>query len=576
MTFEKTLSDLSSGAITPQTAYDIMNSADKLKRINYYAHIWNIKKDPLSDAELQELEAIVQILQILYNSDVGSPVSDTAFDDLQELVINMGIPRLTGSVELNEDAKTNHQYTNLRGTLDKVYYLTPDEERTNKSREYLDDYIKRVETLYEKRTGAHLDFNDVKIIVQGKMDGISAIAEVDDNGKVRWLTRGDTEKNLASDVSNIMNPFDKKFNDVHSCGVKTEIMVSEEDKDLINSLMPEGSKYRNSRQIVISTINQNEPDFKVEYLNPIPLRESLKGEKIEHIHPQLMRDYPTLVCTFGDRDKIREFANSHRYIVYNGKHYRTDGAVMTILDDKICEVLGRENNINRFEIAYKFTEEEAISKVKDVEFYVSDFGYITPVLVVNDVIMKGNTVNHISLSNKERFDELNLSYGDEVKVLYDIIPYAKIDNSCHRAKFGRKIEFTPTCPKCHEPLDLNVTQVQCKNPNCPSRLIGRVMNYCNALRIKNIGSQTLNVLHAVGLLDDGILSLYKLKNKQEKICNLEGFGKLKTRKIIAEIEGKRKLKDYEFFGAIGIEGLQIRTFQMIFHDIRLSEFMELI
>ena len=576
MTFEKILSDLSSGTLTPENAKVLISDGSKLKKINYYAHIWEIKKEPLNDSELQELDAIVNILQILYNSKVGSPISDTVYDDLQENLVNMGIPRLTGSIEINDATKSNHIYTNLRGTLDKVYYLTKDEPRTNKSREYLDDWIRRTEQLYEKKTGKRINLNDVKIICQPKFDGVSGIIEVDNRGKVTWLTRGDTGRNLATNISHIMNLFDSKYHDTVNCGIKTEIMVSEEGLSLINTLVPEGSKYRNSRQVAISTINQNDPDFKVEYLNPIPLRETFPGDKMEHIHPMLIKEYPTLICTFGDRDKIREFANKNRYVVHNGMRYRTDGVVMTILDDSICLALGRENSINKFEIAYKFTEEEAISRVKDVEFYVSDFGYITPVLVVNDVMMKGNTINHISLSNKERFDELDLSYGDEVKVLYDIIPYAKVDATCKRVKLGRKIEFVKECPKCHHELDLNTNQVQCKNPECPSRIVGRIMNYCSSLRIKNIGFQTLDTLYSVGLLDDGIRSLYKLKNHPEKVYNLDGFGQLKTRKMIAEIESKRKLKDYEFFGAIGIEGLQIRTFQQIFFKIKLSDFLEMI
>ena len=57
---------------------------------------------------------------------------------------------------------------------------------------------------------------------------------------------------------------------------------------------------------------------------------------------------------------------------------------------------------------------------------------------------------------------------------------------------------------------------------------------------------------------------------------LRGFGKLKTRKIIAEIEAKRRLKDYEFFGSIGIESLSMKTFQAIFKQIKFSEFVDMI
>ncbi|MCM1220110.1 MAG: hypothetical protein NC548_37030 [Lachnospiraceae bacterium] len=574
MTFEKILSDLTFDNMSAKQAYDQICQKDKLKTINYYVHIENITKEPLKEGQLQELNAIVGILQILYNANVGSPISDPAYDTLQEMLIDMGIPRLTGSVEINDAKKVSHQFTNLRGTLDKVYYLFPDEKRTNKSRKYLDEWIKSAEERYFKATGKRIDLNKVKIMLQPKFDGTSVVLER--LKKMTWITRGDTKANRASDVSKIMNIFNDVFSHYpEGTGIKFEAMMTEDNKEKINELCRE-KPYKNSRQIVTSIFNSNEPDFKAEYLYPVPLRIVNPGDELESIHPDLIEKFPTAICTFGDRETIREFANENRWVLLNGMRFRTDGAVMTILDPEIQKVLGRENDINKFEVAYKFTEEFAYTRVKDVEFYVSPFGIITPVLVTNDVILKGNTVNHISLSNKERFDELGLCYGDEVKVLYDIIPYVTIDEKCRLVQKGRKIKFIDRCPMCREPLNLGVVQVQCSNPKCPSRIIGRVLNYCTTLRIQNIGYQTLDTLYNVGLLNHGIRSLYKLKKHTHEIEDLEGFGKLKSKKMVAEVEAKRRLKDYEFFGALGIEGLSTKTFQLIFAKIKLQEFLDMI
>lgn len=573
LTFEKILNDLTFNVIDTKKATEEICKKDKLKRINYYAHIENITKEPLKDGQLQELNAIVGILQILYNSSAGSPINDSTYDTLQEMLIDLGIPRLTGSLEINAASKIEHSYKNLRGTLDKVYYLSPDEKRTNKSRKYLDDWIKRMESLYEKKTGKKIDLNMVKVMIQPKFDGCSCILEYDGK-KAVWITRGDTRENKASDVTHIMNI----FNDLYCTeegGIKFEVMMTENNKDRINELYRH-REYKNSRQIVTSIFNSNEADFKADYLYPVPLRIIHEGEEIEQIHPRLIEKFPTEICTLGDRDKIRQFANDNRIVVIDEMRFRTDGAVMTILDPNIQKILGRDRDINNFEVAYKFTEESAYTKVKNVEFYISEFGFITPVLVVNDVILKGNTINRISLSNKERFDELGFSYGDDVKILYDIIPYATIDEKCKRVPHGRKIQFANECPRCHEKLDLSVVQVQCKNPECPSRIVGKILNYCSNLRIQNIGYQTLDTLYAVGLLDNGIRSLYKLKKKSHEIEDIEGFGRLKTKKIISEIEAKRRLKDYEFFGSIGIEGLSIKTFESIFSAIPYTDFMNMI
>lgn len=131
----------------------------------------------------------------------------------------------------------------------------------------------------------------------------------------------------------------------------------------------------------------------------------------------------------------------------------------------------------------------------------------------------------------------------------------------------RKIEFIKECPVCGSKLDLNVINVQCKNKNCLSVVIGKMINFCSELRIENIGYSTLKTLFDHEIIKEGLVDLYKLKNKIYAIENLPGFGKLKTRAIINSIESKRELFDYEFFGALGIPGLSTKTFKEIFKVI---------
>ena len=570
MTLEALLEKVNFDNITLIEAKKEIESKRKL--INYFLHRDNISQEMLSDTELADLKCLVEILQILYTSNVGSPINNSDYDTLQELLVYAGVPRLTGSKEVGAK-KLNHKFTTLRGTLDKVYYLFPDEKRKNPSRKYLDEWIKKAENLYKKKTGESIELNKYKVLLQPKLDGASCILEID-NGVNTWLTRGDTENNLACDVTHIMKVFNDVFSEDNNCGIKFEVCMSEENLKKINELHRD-QQYKNSRQAVVSTMNSKEIDYKVDYIYPIPLRIIHEGEDIEKIDKDLFT-FPTKVCLLGDREEIKKFGRENRYAIKDGHHYRTDGVVITILDEKVQRVLGRENSINNFEVALKNSEETAMAKVKNVIFEVSQFGFIVPVLEIYPVVMKGNTVSRCSLSNKERFDELNLHYGDSIKISYDIIPVATIDQDCVRSKSGRKIEFIKYCPQCHQELDLDTNEVQCHNKDCPSKKIGIIWNYCQNLRIQNIGYNTLEKLYDNGLLNKGILSLYKLKKKSFEIEEIDGFGRLKTKKIISEIEAKRRLKDYEFFGSIGIESLSIRTFQAIFSSIRYNDFVQLI
>jgi NAD-dependent DNA ligase len=575
MTFEKLLEDLLLDKVTVKETYSIILSKEKMKTINYFVNRNRVSTDPLRDEELSQLNAIVGILQILYSSSTGSPISDNDYDILQEMLVDMGIPRLTGSVEVNNLSKVSHQYTSLRGTLSKIYYLNSDEQRTNKSRKYLDDWIKSQENKYEKNTGNKINLNDQKVLLTPKYDGGSCVLEIRDK-KYMWLTRGDTDTNKASDVSHIMRIFNDLYSEYNNCAIQFEVMCSEENKDKINDLYRDKS-YRNSRQVVTSALNSKEIDFKADYIYPIPLRVMKQGDQYGYIHEDMINKFPNHICKLSDRDDIKEFANDNRYVKHNNMRFRTDGVVITILDPKIQSVLGRDNDINNFEVAFKHTEEIGFTKIKDVEFNNSNsFGYFTPVLVVNDVILKGNRINHISLSNKERFDELNPHVGQSVIVRYDIIPYVTKDDRPNASPGTKRIQFITHCPRCKNELDLEVVQVQCRNPKCPSRLLGKIINYCTNLNMENIGYQTLETLYDAGLLNKGIRSLYKLKKKTLDIESLDGFGRLKTKKIIKEIENKRYLKDYEFFGSIGIEGMSTKTFKSIFAAIKYQEFIDMI
>ena len=362
MTFQTLYDNTMSGIITPQAAYDEVNSPEKLKKINFYKNYSSISQNPLTEDQLQELMAIVGVLQILYDCKLGSPIDDTTYDILEEELVNLGIPRNNSSIEINDSKKVSGKFTNLRGTLDKVYYLYPDEFRTNKSRKTLDEWLKSTAERYYKKTGEKLDFNNVEIIVTGKEDGASCTEEIDGKGNSKWITRGDTNNNLATDVTHIMRDFNSKHR--KNVGIKYEVMMSEEDKDEINRYWAE-KPYKNSRQAVTATLNSVDVDYKSKFLTPIPLKEIEEGEELARISPDHLKNFPTLVCKFSDRDKIKDFADKHKYIEYNGKHYRTDGAVLTIIDPKIQKALGRENNINKFEVAYKFTEESAYTRVKD-------------------------------------------------------------------------------------------------------------------------------------------------------------------------------------------------------------------
>lgn len=571
-TLEKTFSDLVSKKISSEEAVRIMKEPEIFRCMNSYINRESISPEiPLEDSDVRIMQVMVDILQFIYNdSGAEPPISDQDYDKLYELMVYAGGGEVVGYEMPAGKEMHHHKYPNLRGTLTKVYYLTPDAKRTNPSRKYLDEWIKSREQMIYDATGQHVDLNDEDIYVFPKWDGVSGIQECEPDGTMDLaLTRGDTTRNIAYDITrHLMKTIPESgINTVHPHGVKYEIMMRESELEKYNKRYH--TDYKSTRSIVSSIINSDDVDERDELLVPVPLRVYEEGTPLssERIHPRALSDFPSLKCKLRDRDAISEFAENHRYV----DGLRTDGAVIHLINPKLHEILGRTDNKNNFEVAYKFTEEVTMSNIIGMEFSVKNFGRITPVAIFEPVKMKGNKVKRVSLGSKARFDSLHLAKGDEVKVHYDIIPYITVDSSCDRS--GKKpFEFPTVCPICGEPLDISEDDAiaKCDNVDCPSKVTGRVVNYLSKMKIKNISFATVKLLHERGYLDN-IRDLYKLENKIVELSQIPTLGAVSVSNIINSINEKDSAYDFELFGSLGIESVGRKIFKKIFESYGVYE-----
>ena len=574
-TYEKMLGDLIHGKITSAEAVDTINNTKELiGTIKSYLRAEVYNTTPLAEEDIQVIHAIIEVLQFIYNdSGVESPITDTEYDRLYEMMVNGGGSEVIGYHMGDVGDAHEHKYPTLRGTLKKTYYLSRDEKRTNPSRKYLDEWIESAEKMILDATGEHVNLNDEDIYVFPKWDGVSGIQECNPDGSmVLGLTRGDTEHNIGYDITKhlAVTVPSSGISTTRAHGVKYEIMMDNDGLDEYNEKYK--TDYKSTRSIVSSIINSSDCDERDELLCPIPLRYIEEGSDREILHPAVFT-YPYIKCKLRDRDLIKKFAEDNRYV--EGR-FRTDGAVIYIINPKLQKILGRSNEKNNFEVAYKFTEETAMTELKRIEFSVRNFGRITPVAVFKPVKIKGNTVSRASIGSKARFDTLALAKGDDIILHYDIIPYITVNPGCLKADRS-PIEFVTECPVCGEHLDYGPDDaiVKCPNPDCPSKATGRILNFITKMKIKNISYATVDLLHKFGFLDT-IKDLYKIESRMNDIMQIPTMGAVKVHRIIQSIQERSVVKDYELFGALGIEGIAKETFKVIFDNIRPNELMEAI
>lgn len=554
--------------------------------IQYYISR-KMNNEVFSETDYQCIFFLVGILQSVYNytsEDTG--VSDRDFDILQEILEEEHMDIVSMALKTSHNV-VHHNYPNLRGTLEKVYSLG-DGELANKNRKSLDDWIRKTNSLYKKNTGEIIDVSKEEVYLFPKWNGISVIHEFDkDNNLIRSLTRGDTELNEAEDVTNIFKMIESKVKENvpkdfnlsngesinEGYGLKTEVIVTDEVFEEYNKTHKETFK---SARALCQSIILGEPDGREQLLEVKKLR--IEQDGVEEVANDAYRS-PFVRCLLSNTKAIENFANHHKTV----EGCDCDGVVIYIIKSDIQKGLGRDRTMNQFEVAYKFTEETGYSKIKDIRFQIGPLGKITPIAVINPIVLKGNTIENISLGSYNHYNELRLAKGDKVKILYDTVPYLVMDDSDTKCKRSGKepIMFPKKCPECKEEFTMGDNGTpKCENSKCPCRRKGKILNFMKKLGIKGIDYITISKLYDCDIIKD-ISDVFKMNTKfnfdndtKEFTTPYNGIGAKMLNNLIIEIEEHRTVPVSVLYGALGIVGANRKTFEAIFKVFTPRELMD--
>lgn len=563
------LSDIYHKMIKDNDYEQIFNALETIK-IHSLVNYLLILNDDYESEDKIILKFVIKILQYIdNNSGLISPISDQDYDKLYALYKIYNNDDIIGS-EFNAVNKvtSNHKYPDLRGTLDKIHFLTL-KDKGKDNRKSLEEWIKSV----ENRLGRKLTRPEMKVTLFPKWDGLSAVFECEDNTTKKVLSRGDTQKNEALDWTVMFKDADMSYifgvnipNRVY--GVKTEVIMSDDNFDKVCKKYTE---FKSKRSAVSSILNSElNPDDRV-YLTVVPLQyQDYKTKKIDIPYTTYTK-YPFYVAYLFDINTIERGIKILKETVSMKYGLDIDGIVIRIEDTNIQNALGRENNINKYEVAYKFPPEQKITKIKDVEFQVGLLGNITPVAKIDPVKIKGNKIKSISLGSIDRFQNLHLRKNDDVIIKYDVIPYLEStgEHNLDEEEFKTPVD----CPYCGEHLKMDPV-LKCVNLECKSRIKGKILNYIKRLRISNISTETVSILFKEGILTS-IEDLYSLEDHKKEILKLDGFGDISFNNIIKGISSKKEIYDYELLGSLGIPSIGERIFKKISNIYYLDDIIDI-
>ena len=414
---------------------------------------------------------------------------------------------------------------------------------------------------------------DNKALLSWKMDGLTIVLTYRDGELAEAVTRGngtigEVITNNAKNFQNIPLKIEFKGELI----LRGEAIIKYSDFKIINDAIEDAAaKYKNPRNLCSGSVRQLNPAvtksrmvycniFNVVKADGIDFENS-KAKQFEWVKNE---GFDVVEYKFTDSksiaDDIAEFESK-----IESNDIPSDGLVLLLDDIALGERLGSTSKFPRNAMAFKWSDERQITKLKYIEWSPSRTGLINPVAVFEPVELEGTTVSRASLHNVSIFEDLMLGVGDEISVYKAnmIIPqvYENLTKS--------NTEKVPdTCPACgsHATIkqDNESKVLLCTNPDCQIKHIKQyaLMASRDALNIDGLSESTLEKFLSKGFIKNDS-DIFKLDRYKDEIVNMEGFGKRSYEKLMAALEEAKHTNVARFLYSLGINGIGSANAKMI-------------
>jgi len=478
----------------------------------------------------------------------GEPlVSDAAYDALEDELRGLDpthpILGLVGtSTLIGPWQEARHEIP--MGSLNKVVSV-----------EELREWLGRCDELLSKQGAPPID---AELFVTEKLDGLSVELIYRDGRFVDGITRGDGEigERITPNVA-LMRGVRASIPDTRPLSVRGEILLRLTDA---REHFPPGRTPRNTAAGHARSINR-------EFRQRLPFLSVLVYDLMgapevatEHGRLELLRQlgFSTPLAYLGSVDEVIAWHQRYSEELRDNSDYEIDGLVVRANRVDAQAQLGEVNHRPRAAVAFKFASPSKVSRVLEIRWDTGASGRVTPVAVVEPVVLAGATVQRASLHNASLVRELGIGVGDEVLISRrnDVIPYVEEVV----VKHGEPAVAPSTCGRCAQPLQVEGEYLLCRNPGCPGLVEGRIRNWIDAIGALEWGDKLVEQLVERGLAHEP-RDLYALN--VDNIAGLERQGKKSAENALRELRARLPLPLPVFLAALGIEGFGLQTARLL-------------
>ncbi len=221
------------------------------------------------------------------------------------------------------------------------------------------------------------------------------------------------------------------------------------------------------------------------------------------------------------------------------------------------------------QIAFKFSLEEAVTTVKEVEWSESGATY-TPVAIFDGVQLNGTTVQRASLANPETMRRLGVKIGSRVVVVKrgEIIPKIESVLPEEEGTLTSAVPVPSKCSCCGETLIDEGTRLYCPNKNCSKRVLHQLLKWISVIDIRDFGETLVTSMFNKGAVKS-VADIYRLTEDSLTpfFLNADSMEKEKdslgAKKVYESIQSHKKMSLSVFIAGLDIEGIGETTVQKL-------------
>ena len=495
--------------------------------------------------------------RLYFNSD-DPIISDSEYDSLKKEIINLEKKNIFLK-KLNLNKKMVGSPPSNK--FNKIKHLKPMLSLSNAfDKNDMKDFLSKINNFLSIKE------KSIEFSSEPKIDGISATFIYEKGVLTKGLSRGDgvTGEDILENLKTIKEiPRKIKDNNVPSLlEIRGEIYIGKKDFNNIKG------NFANPRNAAGGSLRQKNP----QETSKIPLKYFAYGfGAIEPMKFKTQSEFLEKIKSWGFSinpivktvKSLEDIESQHSYIdsIRSSLDYDIDGLVYKVNDLKLQSRLGNTSNSPRWAIAYKFSAEKAVTRIKDIIIQVGRTGAITPVAKVEPVTVGGVVVSNATLHNEDEIIRKDIRIGDTVQIQRagDVIPQVISVDLLKRNHNSKKYIFPEKC-LCGAITHKEVNKSTKKEDAVRRCSKGYECDFTAREKLKHVVSKDAFNIDGLGKkVIDQFWDLNLIRKPSDiftidynKIQSLEGWGELSINNLKKAINKSKKIELDRFIFSIGI------------------------